>query len=438
MARMSARAARPPLWLAAAAIASFWGVVFGVVRLVRIFVDDPYGNDFRVFYAAAKVGLGSGWSHIYDAGLLRAASSAFPVQDQVYDSSHFYVQTPLLAWIVAPLTAFPEPAAFVLWTVLGVAAFVIAWAVACPFTGLARITLLLLGLALFSVHESLRFGQPTLLLLALIALAWQQAERDRPVIAGALVALAVMLKPQDVILVPIALLVTGHRSLFLAFVGWTAALSAAFALTLGSAGINGFINATVMVQADPIHQFDTMAFVFGIGPVTYGVEAVLGALALVIAYLRRAELEMVFALGVLGSVMASPHMHEPDYALDVLAAWLVVRAGPGFAHRLWLGLGIPACQLTALALPLPQLLWQTVWLGILGRQALARRSQALMYGSGMPRRKRNKSGSQPTAKPQRSDQAPGEEVVQVNDQYAGGGPAPDAAPSEHEQHPTGG
>jgi hypothetical protein len=117
--------------------------------------------------------------------------------------------------------------------------------------------------------------------------------------------------------------------LFLAFVGWTAALSAAFALTLGSAGINGFINATVMVQADPIHQFDTMAFVFGIGPVTYGVEAVLGALALVIAYLRRAELEMVFALGVLGSVMASPHMHEPDYALDVLAAWLVVRAGPG-------------------------------------------------------------------------------------------------------------
>ena len=53
-------------------MASFWGVVFGVVRLVRVFLDDPYGNDFRVFYAAAKVGLNAGWSHIYDAGLLRA------------------------------------------------------------------------------------------------------------------------------------------------------------------------------------------------------------------------------------------------------------------------------------------------------------------------------------------------------------------------------
>jgi hypothetical protein len=56
----------------------------------------------------------------------------------------------------------------------------------------------------------------------------------------------------------------------------------------------------------------------------------------------------------------------------------------------------------------------------------------------MPRRKRKTNGSKPTAKPRTSDQAPGEEVVQVNDQYAGGGPAPEVEPSEHAQHPTGG
>jgi hypothetical protein len=56
----------------------------------------------------------------------------------------------------------------------------------------------------------------------------------------------------------------------------------------------------------------------------------------------------------------------------------------------------------------------------------------------MRRRKRKATDSQPTAKPQTSDQAPGEEVVQVNDQYAGGGPAPEVEPSEHAQHPTGG
>jgi hypothetical protein len=61
-----------------------------------------------------------------------------------------------------------------------------------------------------------------------------------------------------------------------------------------------------------------------------------------------------------------------------------------------------------------------------------------VYGWLMRSRKRKKIGSQPTAKPQTSDQAPGEEVVQVNDQYAGGGPAPEVEPSEHAQHPTGG
>jgi hypothetical protein len=61
-----------------------------------------------------------------------------------------------------------------------------------------------------------------------------------------------------------------------------------------------------------------------------------------------------------------------------------------------------------------------------------------VYGWPMSRRKRKVIDPQPSAKPTTSDQAPGEEVVQVNDQYAGGGPAPEVEPSEHAQHPTGG
>jgi hypothetical protein len=61
-----------------------------------------------------------------------------------------------------------------------------------------------------------------------------------------------------------------------------------------------------------------------------------------------------------------------------------------------------------------------------------------VYGLRMPRRKRKSSGSQPTAKPQSSDQAPGEEVVQVNDQYRGDEPAPDMEQEEQAQHQTGG
>jgi len=56
----------------------------------------------------------------------------------------------------------------------------------------------------------------------------------------------------------------------------------------------------------------------------------------------------------------------------------------------------------------------------------------------MPRRKRKQAETTPTAKPKSSDQAPGEEVVQVNDKYRGGGPAPDMTQEEQAQHQTGG
>jgi hypothetical protein len=48
------------------------------------------------------------------------------------------------------------------------------------------------------------------------------------------------------------------------------------------------------------------------------------------------------------------------------------------------------------------------------------------------------SGSEIDAKRVNSDQAPGEETVQVNDRYSGGGPPPEPAQSEIGQHQTGG
>jgi hypothetical protein len=40
--------------------------------------------------------------------------------------------------------------------------------------------------------------------------------------------------------------------------------------------------------------------------------------------------------------------------------------------------------------------------------------------------------------PLKSDQAPGEETVQVNDRYVGGSAPPSLKPSESDQHQTGG
>jgi hypothetical protein len=55
---------------------------------------------------------------------------------------------------------------------------------------------------------------------------------------------------------------------------------------------------------------------------------------------------------------------------------------------------------------------------------------------------RNKKAHVPAERvwepPQKSDQPPGEEVVQVNDAYLGGAAPPEGDPIKETQHPTGG
>jgi hypothetical protein len=97
----------------------------------------------------------------------------------------------------------------------------------------------------------------------------------------------------------------------------------------------------------------------------------------------------------------------------------------------WRGTRRVGTQVTGTAFP-----YNPVIVGIGGRASES--MPPSVYGLGMPRRKRKGSGPQPTAKPQSSDQAPGEEVVQVNDKYRGGEPAPDMQQEEQAQHQTGG
>jgi hypothetical protein len=182
-----------------------------------------------------------------------------------------------------------------------------------------------------------------------------------------------------VALVPVALLVSGR---YRPVVGWAltcVALGVASVLTLGPSGLTGWSQALKDVQADPAHTYDTLAHLFGLGPLTYALWVIQGIAALAIAWGRRRELEIVFAAGILGSVATAFHFHEIDYSILVLAAWLVLRTSPPMRHRLWLVLGILPMQVmtfgaasAALVLVAPQLFWDVVWLVILAAGAFSR------------------------------------------------------------------
>jgi len=372
---------RPPLWLAAGAVASGWAAVYSIGRWIAYFVQHPIHEDVRLIYVAAEAGRRYGWSTIYDEGTLRTLSSSFPADDRTIDSVLTYLHPPLLAWIFAPLTVFPEPVAYLLWTAISVAALVFAWHLAAPYRGVAKLTLLLVAIGLWPVMQAFYYGQPTFLVIALVAVAWWLIRREQMLAAGIALALATALKPQVVFMLPICLLVAGR---FKAVVGWAGAcavLAAVSAVALGPAGLASYWEALRLGQADVGHTFFTVAYLFGLhlGPATYAVLAVQGIACLYVAWSRREDLDIVFAAGLLGTLMVSIHLHQPDYSNLVLAAWLVLRGTPSLAHRLWFGVGIVTMQVLTLGQPVPQLLWDAGWLTILGVGGIKPRRESLSH-----------------------------------------------------------
>ncbi|MHB8613728.1 MAG: glycosyltransferase family 87 protein [Candidatus Dormibacteraceae bacterium] len=358
--------ARPPLWLASAAVVATWAAIYDIAVWSIQFARQPVHPDFRIFYVAAEAGLRYGWSKSYDVSTLRSLSASFPAGQNYITSALPFIHPPLLAWIIAPLTLLPVPAAYGLWCAVLLASLVWAWYVAAPYAGLRKAMMLPLALAVWPILDAFYFGQPSTLQLALVASAWWLCTKDRPLAAGAALAFATGLKPHTVILVPLALAAAGRYRVFFSWGAVSAVLAAAFALALGESGLSNWWQALAYGQSDPGQSLYTLAFLFGSGPVAYGLEALQGAVALVIARRRRNDLNVVFAAGIVGSLAFAFHLHQYDYIDLILAAWLVLRSAPPLWQRFWLLAGIATLIVLELGQPVPQLAWDLVWLVILG------------------------------------------------------------------------
>ena len=365
---------RPPLWLASAALIAGWAALYDVITWVILFVRQPVHPDFRIFYVAAQAGLHYGWARIYDLETLRALSSSFPAGQNYINPALPFINPPVFAWLIAPLTALPLPAAYAIWSAVSLAALVWAWYIAAPYSGLRKIALLLAALAIWPVLDAFYFGQPTLVMVGLLATTWWLCSKDRPLAAGATLALATALKPHTVVLVPVALAISGRYRPVLSWAAVGSVLAIASVLALGPSGLNNWLHTLEYGQTDTGQAHYTLAYLFGTGLLAYAIEAAQGIAALVIAWRRRSDLNLVFALGLLGSLVFAFHLHQYDYAQLILAAWLILRTGPPLWHRLWLLAGVGTLQAISLGNPLPQLIWDFGWLVILGLGAFARES----------------------------------------------------------------
>lgn len=178
-------------------------------------------------------------------------------------------------------------------------------------------------------------------------------------------AVAFCFKPQDAVLVPAALLVSGRWRPVAAFAAAAAVIAATWVWSLGPHGIQSWINVLSLVAADPHNAAMTYSSLVGRNAAATAIELTLGIAALVLAWAQRQRLHVVFCLGLVGTLMAGVHLHEHDMTILVLGAWIMLRARPSVVQRIWLLVGIVAAQLIALGQPIPMLLWEPGWMVLL-------------------------------------------------------------------------
>jgi hypothetical protein len=135
------------------------------------------------------------------------------------------------------------------------------------------------------------------------------------------------------------------------------------------------MNDLGMARADPHTGPLTYSYIFGRTSLATGVEIALGGTALFLAWYRRDRLDLVFALGLIGTTASATYLHEDDMAILVLAAWIVLGTQPSVTQRIWLVAGVAAAQFIAIGMPMPMLLWEPVWMVLLGLEPRLKRME---------------------------------------------------------------
>jgi hypothetical protein len=348
----------PPLW------AGVLLVVLGSLAASRLqlFAVTLYqgtsGNDVAQYYVAAQTGMAHGWAAVYDV-----ASYASRLR-QVTGSPDAFANLPPAAWAVAPFTVLPFRPADVLWQLLLLGVVVATWRAATAGPEWRRMLLLAAALATFPVLFALYLGQLVLVVTALLVLHWRLLRAERPVLAGIVLGLA-FVKPQDLALVPVALLLTGRWRTAAACAITVAVLAAAVLLALGPDGVVAYRSSLAHETGSWFIARHSLERQLPVWAPAMAVEAVVVAAALLFAHShRRGGYELVLMTAIVGSFLATPYLNPEDLSLLVVCAWVLPMAELSGGQRALIAAGYPLLLVDNLISPVPLIIVQMLWLAV--------------------------------------------------------------------------
>jgi hypothetical protein len=142
-------------------------------------------------------------------------------------------------------------------------------------------------------------------------------------------------------------------------------------ILLGADGLQRYRDALSLAsQWEPTRRY-AIAGPLGLGPQVYAVELVVVVVAVVAAWRQRGGgTALPIATGIVASLLFTPYVGFQDFAMLVVAGWLVVRAGATPLQVVVMVAGYALLELALVVLAVPILLAEAVFLLSLALPAL--------------------------------------------------------------------
>ena len=317
--------------LAAAAVVAI-ALAANAFRLWLLFTTLFPGDDFRFYYAMARVGFQYGWSRMYDLDL-----QCRPIPEIIKETTDHCpgLVLPPVAWLATPFTALGYPAGYPVWVVF--IALALAAVAALCWDRLPRPKALYLGavLSVYPLAYCLFLGQVTMLATLGVALAWRLLARGHATWSGVGLVL-ILAKPHIATLVPLALLLTGRWRPVAVAGTITAMLGLISLISIGPHGVETYLSDLKTYVGEPDNYVYTLAGWFGENFYTTALQWALGLVALYTAWRFRASLDAVILVAILGSALFATYWHVQDYTILILAVLVQLSLGPRRPAMTWL------------------------------------------------------------------------------------------------------
>lgn len=285
---------------------------------------------------------------------------------------------PPAAWLMLPFTLLPFGAALFLWTVLSLALLLALSQVFAPRWTWARIAFALSALGFLPVFVMVEAGPLSPPVFAGIAGCVLLLRQRRQVLAGLALSL-IAVKPNVAVLVPLALLVAGHRRAFTTWLAATSVMVVISVVTLGSHGVVAF--AAVEGEYASMGNYLTFSLVDLLGGSSAYLIAVPTIVVITLVAARRtmaSDPGLALSAGVLGSLLINHHLTPADFILLLLPVWIGVAQARPPQLRVVAALLWAAGWMTSIGLAWPVVVMELAYIAVLILPSRVRRAAVLM------------------------------------------------------------